>query len=738
MYVNYGGERRIRRFLTTATAAVPASFLGRTKELDDIRALLNSRNTLALVNSEGGMGKTTLAAAYWKQYEDTYTHLAWLFCEKGILAAMRDQLPRPLGLIEEMNQYADNPDKQAAIIRDTMANLNGDCLLVLDNANEPEHILGFLQYMNGLGWHVLITSRCSKVLPEAQNEYPIASLPPDLAKTLFKNNYREDTTEFDALLDRFLTAVGYNTLCIDIFSKNLREGNPWGYSFEAFLGHLEHNGLILGENSFEIVTDYALNIRKEVKKSDQIIEALYNFSSLQPKETDLLIQFALLPAESHTPKILTELFGPTNRIGFKTQLDHLAQKGWISTDVKSYRISPVVQKIVLQKHADRLWVLGKHMVKKLNVIFEHEGYHSININIAAPYEALAFGLLGHLDIAKEELSMLYHRLWYYYLAIGNLAKAMDTATRLEQFSAKFDFKFDLAAAYERLGDTCTELGQLKRALIYFEKENKLFEALYTRLPNDIDIKNGMAISYEKLGNTFNTLGHYSQALVFFEKEQKLKEELYTSYPQIIRFKNGLAISYERLGETHAKLNNLEAALGFFEVENKLFLELSNANQTNISFKKGLAISYSKLGETYMTQGNLDQALAFFEQFNQLMKKLHLNYPQNVEFKYNYAISLKHMGQIYFRKTGIKSGMPYFKQALIQLNELYATTQTPRYYEEMRQLELMLKLNSGCLSVLRNVALLVMKIPFLRNKLEQMQKTVQQYLREEYHSTKGEP
>ena len=98
--------------LTTATAAVPSGFIGREKELGEIRQRLRSGSgALALVNAEGGMGKTTLAAAYWQRFSQEYRHLAWLFCENGILSAMRSLLPEALDLREAINEVADQPEK---------------------------------------------------------------------------------------------------------------------------------------------------------------------------------------------------------------------------------------------------------------------------------------------------------------------------------------------------------------------------------------------------------------------------------------------------------------------------------------------------------------------------------------------------------------------------------------------------------------------------------------------------
>jgi hypothetical protein len=41
---------------------------------------------------------------------------------------------------------------------------------------------------------------------------------------------------------------------------------------------------------------------------------------------------------------------PTDKIPFAKQLKSLAQKGWLNTDGKTYRMSPVVQQIVLVKN----------------------------------------------------------------------------------------------------------------------------------------------------------------------------------------------------------------------------------------------------------------------------------------------------------------------------------------------------------------------------------------------------
>jgi len=663
------------KLLTTASAAVPASFLGREKELTDIRSLLTRQNTLVLVNAEGGMGKTTLAARYWQLYEHEYNHLAWLFCKSGILSAMRNQLPDALGLREAMNQYADNPDRQVQALKTAMANLPKDCLLVLDNANDPEHIRGFQQQMTGLGWHVLITSRCSKVLTDAASEYRITGLPPAQAKELFKNNHDEGTPEFEALLDRFLHAVDYNTLCIEVFSKNLREGAALDMTLAGLLEKLEKNGLFLGNDSFEIQTDYVHNVRKEaVKSTDQVIEALYDVADLQrqrPELHDLLVALALLPAENHPPALLGALLAPDDKPGLKRRLDQLAQKGWLATDTSTYRISPVLQKILLHRNTERRWELGEPMVLRLHVIFETEGYHPKNIATAGPFAALVFGLAENLDTANKDLSVLFHRLWVYLSATGNLAKALDAASQMRHINERTGDDEGLAISYSSLGDTHTELANLDQALTFFEKYNQLKEELYAAFPQNVSYKNGLAISYSKLGDTHTALGNLDRALTFFEQFSQLEKELHEAFPQNVSYKNGLAVSYERLGDIHSEMGNLEQVLTFFEDETKLKEELYAAFPQNVSFKNGLAISYSKLGDTHTALGNLEQAVIFFEQFGQLEKELLEAFPQSVEFKNGLAISYSRLGETHTALGNLDQALTFFEKDNELSKEHYA-------------------------------------------------------------------
>ncbi|HMX38891.1 MAG TPA: tetratricopeptide repeat protein, partial [Saprospiraceae bacterium] len=147
---------------------------------------------------------------------------------------------------------------------------------------------------------------------------------------------------------------------------------------------------------------------------------------------------------------------------------------------------------------------------------------------------------------------------------GHLEEALPLFVKAKDLAEQYEHKNSIALSYERMGDTYTDLGNLKEALICFEQYNAIEQDLANLYPSDTKFKNNLAISYSKLGSTHTALGNLPQALTFFEQFTELMKELHDTYPQNVSFKNGLAISYEKLGETHTALGNLPKALIFFE------------------------------------------------------------------------------------------------------------------------------------------------------------------------------
>ena len=172
------------------------------------------------------------------------------------------------------------------------------------------------------------------------------------------------------------------------------------------------------------------------------------------------------------------------------------------------------------------------------------------------------------------------------------------------------------------------MGQLPKALQFFEIETKLFEELHRDFPDNVGFKNGLAISYSKLGETHSAMGQLPKALQFFDLDIELSKELHRDFPDNVGFKNGLAISYEKLGQTHSDLGQLPKALQFFEERSRLGQELHRDFPDNVGFKNGLAISYVKLGEVAQAAA---EKQAHYRKAEQLWIELTEAFPEYAQF-----------------------------------------------------------------------------------------------------------
>ncbi|MEO8110318.1 MAG: tetratricopeptide repeat protein [Ginsengibacter sp.] len=656
---------QISKCLAAGQPSIPPEFIGRETELADIKQKLE-KNNLLLINAEGGMGKTTLAGKYLENNLNTYKHYAWLFCDTSITEQMKTLAQQ---LHVDLKEYA-NEDAQLVAIKTAMENLEKPCLLVLDNANDEKYIEVFRRHFGGLHWHILLTSRCHNVFPG--NEYTLDHLKPLEAKAFFKTFHNEEGDEFENLLDKFLLGIGYNTLMIELFSKNLHEISALGETLADMLEILNKKNLFLGEKSFEIKTAYTRNVHRRAATTDQILEVLYDVTKLEETERYLMINLALLPAENHLLTLLIDVLTPKDKIAFLRQLKRLAQKGWLNTDTKSYRMSPVIQQIILSKNKDNLWQDAALLIKNLNQRLKHDGAYLINLKSylsAKPYSEFARSVTEIIGVENFEVALLLLNLSAYYKGIGNFQSALQHLKCPLRIFEEID-KENYAICLTRLGEIYQEQGDFKKALHFFEQSNDLCKTLFKANSHNESFKKSFAISYERLGDIYEQQGNVKKSLQLFEQYNNLCKELFEANPHSESCKKGLSISYQRLGGICQQKGDLKKALQFFERYNYLCKELFEANPHSESLKNGLAISYEKLGDIYKQQGDLKKALQFFQQRCQLGKELFEANPHSESLKNGLAISHSKLGDVYQQQGNFKKALQLFEQYYNLCKELF--------------------------------------------------------------------
>ncbi|MFZ2897182.1 MAG: NB-ARC domain-containing protein [Saprospiraceae bacterium] len=660
----------------TAPPFLSEVFIGREDDLQTVHDhLFSGDNLLMLINGEGGVGKTTLAARYYHRYQNEYEHVAWVLSEKSIANALLN-LKEPLGLFFEPDWQI--PQK-LEVLFSTLFNLRRPCLLVIDNANELEDLeANYLYLRRCSNFHLLLTSRIQQF--ERAQTYRIEGLPEPEVLQLFREYYPKLQSGEAEIVKEIRRAVGANTLVLELLAKNLAVLNRLRprYTLDDLLADLRGKGLLQLAQTAEVRTGYQSR-EGQLRRANphDIIAAMYDLGELPREEVALLSVFSVLPAEGLPFEILESLLPDTPEL--EDRLFSLAQKGWIEYNEGEVRFkcSPVVQEVTRVKN-EQLEEDCAGLVKKLIAGLDSEVAYAENYRHSAPLARLAEAVIQSAPWQNDDLGDLCHNLGGFHTDTGDLTKAMDAYQKMEGVQSALysnnpensNLKNGLAISYLKLGKTHGALGNLEKAFSYYEGFNKLEKELYDSYPQNVSFKNGLAISFQFLGNTHSELDNRGKALSYYEDFNKLEKELCDLDPQNVEYKNNLAISYEKLGETHSELDNLEKALSYYEDFNKLEKELYDLDPQNVEYKNNLAISYEKLGEMHRKLGNLDKALSYYEGFNKLEKELYDSYPQNVSFKNLLAISFQFLGNTHSKLDNLEKALSYYEDFNKLEKELY--------------------------------------------------------------------
>ncbi|WP_183978428.1 tetratricopeptide repeat protein, partial [Runella defluvii] len=593
------------KLLSPNAVSEPSVFLGREDELRTIREKLDRGGRLMLINAEGGIGKTTLAAKYWHDSLHHYKHNAWLFCEGGIINALKDLAPKLNLDLAGMDEA-----QQVAALKQALSELHDDFLLVLDNANDENEIKAFRQHFDGFHWHILLTSRCAGVLDPKQ-ELPISHLPPPLAKALFESYYREESPEFDALLDRLLRALQYHTLSVELFAKTMKQLSERGLSFAAFVQELETQGLTLGKKSFSIVTDYTTNTHIEAINSDQILDRFYDFAKLSEDERHWLVNMALLPAEEYNFLFLCALFGQDS-MEFST-LHDLARKGWLSKTEANFKINPVIQAIALRKNQPTLATDSETLLTRLNALLANDG--SVFLHLRLPQAEPLVRPIAHLTkclaaYPSRALTFCSYCAALYYRSVGDPVAELQSYLNYQGLIQALrqanpnnpDFERELALSHSLLGDFYLRLGDAKKAEENYSEGLRINRKLASLDEQNSRWQQDLATSLSKMGDFYLRLGEAKKAEENYSEALARRRKLASLDEQNSRWQQDLATSLSKMGDFYLRLGEAKKAEENYSEDLKISRKLASLDEQNTSWQQDLATSLSKMGDFYLRLG----------------------------------------------------------------------------------------------------------------------------------------
>lgn len=459
---NIYGEKKIKKYIGNIPN-YPELFIGRNEALKEVKNRLfqPKQNILLLVNGDGGIGKTTLAAEYYYTYQGEYEHIVWLLAGKSLIEALLS-LERPLGVVPP-KEYDEN--QRLGYLLSFMKELKRPCLLIIDNANNVEQLE---KYHNALltcpNFHVLLTTRAR---PDFKNTelFEVQPLKELDALKVFKEHYPKHDTAEDQLFFDIFNAVSQNTLVVELLAKNLKELNnrfKKRYTLDRLLSDI-NNSLLSLSQSKEVTVFYQTQngvTRKETPEN--IIAAMYELGNLSDKEKRVLSNFAVLPAETVTfdfleqflvpqkdesveflfslmeqfkdnPDILNNILQEANINQTELEqllqqqktsafedldqvIEDLYQKGWIDFDEEkeTFKVSPVIQEVVKLKNKHRLIEDTQPMISQLENLFQDN-----NFNAPLPYLQLTKAVVDNFGKTNPTTLKLAFDLSKREKAIGN-------------------------------------------------------------------------------------------------------------------------------------------------------------------------------------------------------------------------------------------------------------------------------------------------------------------------------
>lgn len=633
-------RREIGRFLTPAPF-VPEVLVGREELLVSLHRRLKAPDqpSVTLLHGAGGIGKSSVAAAYCHRFSGDYDHVGWLFADTGVADALLRLAP---GL--NVTFSAEDKDQEAMLdhVLRALANLGGNCLLLLDNVNDREDLEKHFHRLAGLSnFRVVLTSRLGD-FPNT-TAYPVNALTEGAARTLFARRYRTLTEEEAALFPEVYVAVGGNTLVLDLLAKNLKRVNalrPTKYLLSDLVADLQEKGILGLRESKAVSTLYGGKLQKA--EVGDLVNAMYTLDELAEEELFLLTVFSVLPADKIPFDHLELLAGQLADI--EEPLLGLAARGWVEWDEEggSFRCSPVVQEVVRVRQKDWVDELRPVFVTLSEQFTVHSGVHFLrhNLETVAPFASYVTSIINHLKAQNDNTLLLYINLANYYQMRGNLRYAqhiLRVALRLikhvQEINPGYDVMIDRARlVYSCLGDVSLLLKEFPAAADYFTEHLALLSSLISKKYSDeISLLSGKVAALIRLGNA-----HAKQTPLALQKVEScfqealaLAEDMYQKTPDSFRVQEVYTNALSWVGDLRMYQQQFPEALRVYqqmqEVQEVFLRQIASKE---IRFRTR-AVTARQLGKTSYQNNDLDAAVAYLQSMQQLATAAVQENPENI-------------------------------------------------------------------------------------------------------------
>ncbi len=565
----------------------------------------------------GGIGKTSLAAAYVAQEYDNYQHIAWISNNSADIA---DDFVQNRDLLQSLDLTSLTGDREVifhAMLHKLRSIDERPKLFVIDNADaEIERRLP--QLPSQPNWHVLITSREEIA---GTHSMPLGFLQAEDAVRLFKKHCTRISSDNE--ITAIVETVDYHTLTIEILART------------AQLQRTNLNDLLnVIRNDARANVKTAHSNQAKIERVRSYLETIFDFSGLNDNEQWLLKQFVALPPEFQSYELLVELIEPeqSDRAEiFSELLDNLAGKGWLLSDPKndSYKMHRVVQEVFGAKMNIQASDIKPLIVKVGKLLQVDQSLDNpVDKFVWIPYGEAVTALVGQFE---------GHRMQFLLHNLGVVLKSKGEYHRARQLLERARTSFEEQYGVDNIQTTtcCSNLGLVLKDLGKYQEAKVLFEhALETDKEVLGEEHQIVGIRYTNLGLVLKDFGDYKGARVLLER--------------------ALAINKEKFGENHhltaSSYSNLGLTLQFLGDydEAKVLLERAVvSNVKNFGLRHPTTTSsYSNLALVLQELGDYEKAMLLLEfVLTQDSKTFGVNHPITAIRYSNLGELLRNVGDL---------------------------------------------------------------------------------------------
>ena len=341
-----------RKFIVTHKVNIkPVSyFVGREKELQDLRQKVEQGQKLILISGMGGIGKTHLCRKLFEEYSLKHKKKEQIpFKHMGYIEYNGDMGSSLVKCLKYKEQEKAEQNLEAAWRELEYLASDGKLLLFVDNVNVAISQDPGLKRLTSLSGAILLTSRRTSFSKEFEL-YSVGFLITEQCKEIYENIRFEKRgqkvkKEEDSDLEYIIkNLAARHTLTVELLA-HLAQTKDW--TVKRLKEELEKNGFQL---EYENEEEKLVNIQKSY-------EILYNLSELTEEEKNILEAFSVFPYLPLSSEVCKEWL--LSDIGGKEQEDifkKLYRKGWLQCNIKqeSYLLHPVFSQFIYEKCKPRL------------------------------------------------------------------------------------------------------------------------------------------------------------------------------------------------------------------------------------------------------------------------------------------------------------------------------------------------------------------------------------------------